>query len=173
MTVEPNTGEFFWTECNTLVGIGADQGRRIIPYLEGLNTSRIVFAPDGTLYAAIWFNAPVPSQPMKHGIYRYQDGNWIQIKDMTNKDPGLVLTEITVCPDNHIYLAASLPGDLFNRDYASMSSIVRLEDDNSLTVIGYDLGGFDPLAVACAPSGSVYFTNGQGIYSIPNLGAAP
>lgn len=173
MAVEPNTGELFWTECNTLVGVGADQGQRSIPYFEGVNSSRIVFAPDGTLFGAIWFTAPVPSQPMQHGIYRYQDGNWTQIKDMTNKDPGLVLTEITVCPDNHIYLAASLPGELFNRDYASMSTIVRLEDDNSLTVIGYDLGGFDPLAVACAPSGSVYFTNGHGIYSIPGLGAAP
>lgn len=173
MAVEPNTGEFFWTECNMLVGIGADQERRIIPYFEGLNNSRIAFAPDGTLYSAPWFRAPAPSQPMEHGIYRYQDGSWIQVKDMTNKNPGLVLMEITICPDNHIYLAASLPGELFNRDYASMSTIVRLEDDNSLTVIGYDLGGFDPGAVACAPSGTVYFTNGHGIYSIPDLGSAP
>jgi len=47
-----------------------------------------------------------------------------------------------------------------------MSSILRLEDDNELTLIGYDLGNFDPLAITCAPSGTVYFTNGEGIYRI-------
>jgi hypothetical protein len=54
-----------------------------------------------------------------------------------------------------------------------MSALLRLEKDNTLSLIGYDLGNFDSLAIACAPSGTVYITNAQGIYSIPNLGAVP
>lgn len=173
MAVEPGSGALWWTECDHLASYKAEQNKQTIPYLEDVNNSTIAFGVDGTLYALVWLRAQAPNLPMPHGIYRYEDGNWTLIKDMTAKHPGITLASLTTCPDGHIYVAASIDGQDIQRDYPSMSSILRLEDDNSLTVLGNDLGNFDPLAVTCAPSGTVYFTNAQGIYAIPRLGAAP
>jgi len=173
MAVEPGTGALWWTECDHLASYNAELKKQTIPYLEGVNNSTIAFGVDGTLYALVWLRAQAPNLPMPHGIYRYENGNWTLIKDMTAKHPGITLASLTICPDEHIYVAASIDGQDIGRDFPSMSSILRLEDDNSLTVLGNDLGNFDPLAVTCAPSGTVYFTNGQGIYAIPKLGTAP
>ncbi|MFH1185414.1 MAG: hypothetical protein V1755_10305 [Chloroflexota bacterium] len=175
MAVEPATGALWWTECNQLASYTTGQAKQTIPYLEGVNSSTIAFGADGTLYALIWFRPAAPHMPMEHGIYRYEGGNWVQVNDMTAKDPGITLAELGVCPDDHVYVAASIDGEgvSLGREGSSMSTLLRLEKDNTLSLIGYDLGHFDPLAIACAPSGTVYFTNAQGIYSIPNLGARP
>ena len=72
-------------------------------------------------------------------------------------------------------MAGSIDGTDIYPDcrYPFVSSIVRLEEDNELKLFGNDLEGFDNLAVACAPSGTLYFTCGEGIHSISKLGAAP
>jgi sugar lactone lactonase YvrE len=172
MAVEPGTNALWWTDCNKLVSYSADLGRRTIPYLEGVNSSTFAFGSEGALYALVWFRAQAFNLPMPHGIYRYENGNWVQLNDMTAKHPGVTVAELTACPDGHVYVGGtvedkSVPGGL---DFAS---VLRLENDNSLSLIGYGLGSFDILAVSCAPSGTLYFTNAQGIYGIPYLGAAP
>jgi sugar lactone lactonase YvrE len=172
MAVDPKTGILWWTECDHLAGYQTGKGKQNLPYLTELNNSTIAFGADGMLYALAWMRTKAEHLSMPHGIYRYEKGKWILLKDMTAKFPGITLATLTACPDGHIYVAASIDGEDIQRGYPSMSSILRLEADNSLTVIGNDLGNFDPLAVACAPSGTVYFTNGQGIYAIPKLGAA-
>jgi hypothetical protein len=175
MAVEPQTGALWWTECNKLASYEAGQAKQTIPYLEGVNNSTIAFGADGTLYALAWLRAQAPNLPMAHGIYRYENGNWVQLKDMTARDPGITLAELAMCPDGHIYVTASIDGEDVSpgRTYSSMSALLRFEEDNSLSLIGYDLGNFDPLAITCSQSGTVYFTNAEGIYSIPKLGAAP
>ena len=175
MAVEPATGALWWTECNQLASYTNGQAKQSIPYLEEVNSSTIAFGADGTLYALPWFRSSAPHLPMEHGIYRYEGGDWVQLHDMTAKDPGITLAELGVCPDARVYVAASIDGEDVRpgRDHSSMSALLRLEKDNTLSLIGYDLGNFDPLAIACAPSGTVYITNAQGIYSIPNLGAVP
>ncbi len=174
MAVEPVTGALWWTECDHLASYHAQTKKKeTIPYLEGVNNSTIAFDADGTLYALAWLLAPAPNLPMPHGIYRNENGSWTLLKDMTAKDPGITLASLTTCPDGHIYVAASIDGQDISRDYTSMSSMLRLEDDNSLTVLGNDLGGYDPLSITCTASGTLYFTNGAGIYAISKLGAVP
>lgn len=172
LAVEPGTGALWWTECNALASYNADLGRRTIPYLERVNHSTIAFGADGTLYAFVWQQAQAANQPMPHGIYRYEDDGWVLLKNMTAKYAGITLGVLTMCPDGHIYVAASVEGEDIPQGM-DWSSMLRLENDNSLTLIGYGLGGADPSAIACAPSGTVYFTTIDGIYSIPNLGASP
>ena len=174
MAVEPATGALWWTDCDRLVSYHPETKKKgTIPFLKGVNNSTIAFDADGALYALAWLSAEAPSLPMPHGIYGYENGTWALLKDMTAKDPGITLASLTICPDGHLYVAASLDGQDISRDYTSWSSLLRLEDDDSLTVLGNDLGGYDPLAIACAASGTVYFTNGAGIYAISKPGAAP
>jgi len=171
LAVEPGNSALWWTECNQLVSFNEKVGRRTIPYLGEVNHSTIAFGPDGTLYALIWLRASAPHLPMPHAIYRFENGVWNQLKDMTAKDPAITLATFAMCPDGYLYVATSIDGQDIGRTWTSMSSVLRLERDNSLTVLGIDLGDFDPLAIACAPSGTVYFTNAQGIYSISKVGS--
>jgi sugar lactone lactonase YvrE len=170
IAVDPKTNILWWTDCNTLVHFTDEVGMQTIPYLEDVNNSSIAFGADGTLYALAWIRAQAPNLPMPHGIYRFDGGKWARIKDLTAKHPSITLAELAVCPDNHIYIAGSIDGETIGRVDPIMSSLLRLESDSSLTLLGYDLGFFDPLAIACSPSGGVYFTNAQGIYRIPQLG---
>ena len=169
MAVEPGTGDLWATAGDQLVGYGANGGRRSIPFPEGANSSRFAFRPDGTLYAVVAFWSQAPNLPSPYKLYRYENNSWVQLKDMTPKDPAWSGTGlIALCPDGRLYL---LQGS--EDPQQGGPALFRLEDDNSLTIIGYGLGDFDTLASSCAPSGTYYFTNTHGIYSIPNLGAAP
>jgi DNA-binding beta-propeller fold protein YncE len=172
MAVEPGTEALWWTECDHLASTNAEFVKQTIPYLDGVNNSTIAFGADGTLYALAWFRVEAPNQPMPHGVYRYDNGSWTLVKDMTAQHPGITVAELAICPDGHIYVGGSVEGEIIPQGL-DFSSVLRLENDNSLTLIGYGLGNFDILTITCAPSGTVYFTTAQGIYSIPNLGTAP
>jgi len=126
-----------------------------------------------------------PNLPRPHGIYRYEAGEWAQLKDMTARSNyGITLGQIAMCPDGHIYVAASVEfancpdgpiyvdattdaDDLAGCETAlSHSSILQLEENNDLTLLGNYVASFDPLSVACAPSGTLYVIAAEGIYAI-------
>ena len=172
LIVEPATSALWWMDCNQLVSVIDRQLDQSLPYFDGVVNNTIGFDADGSIYTLPWFNPESPELPAPHGIYLYRDSQWVQLIDMTTEHPGIVLGELTVCPDGQVYVITGYESDEIPGK-TNWSVLVRLEADHSLTVLGYNLGNFDPLAISCPSPGTLYFTNAEGIYSISNLGEAP
>jgi streptogramin lyase len=163
----PQTGEMWFLEGREVHHPRAGGGETLIPPPLETYYTNISYAPDGTLYAMIWTRVDNAVTPAPHGIYRLQeDDTWVRMADMTMKDPSITMANVFTCADGSVFTLASIDGSMISssRSYTSYNALLRLQDDNSLKLMGYDLN-IDGFTAQCVgPAVDIYFTTSEGVY---------
>jgi len=168
ITVDPTTDQPWWVDCNLVVHLNEAGQRVSIDKPAKTRNVSIAITPGGDLYAVAWHPVSDPGQPGQHEILKWNPDTetWDFVVDMTQSDPGITLATLVACPDNHIYTVEGLSADNLPVNYSSYNSVRRLEDDNTLTLLGYNLS-FDGLAADCDPATNrIVFTSGAGIFAL-------
>lgn len=167
ITVNPANGQVWWGIVNDGVYYRTEDGNSVrVSVPKGVNEIKLDFGPDGSLYAVMTFERPQPASPQRKVYYQMAgDGHWMDLADLSTTDASLWLATPAVCSNGIRYAIASIDAHRFGAYPASPSfnAVIRLEEDNSLTLLGYDFS-FDGFVADCAQSGELLFTSGAGVY---------
>ena len=139
------------------------------PLPEGVSSSYLSFASDGTLYAMFWFGQP-SQEPRRYGVFRHEgNGRWTELVDLSGKDAAVTMGRIAACPDGNIYAITSIDGRLLNPpiERSSFNALLRIAENGELSTIGYDFNNDAPALDCCVDEGMhFFFPTPAGIYHI-------
>ena len=124
---------------------------------------------DGTLYAIIWERRPVSPGPGPHRLYRLEeDRSWSELVDMSTEDPGIYWALPVVCPDGIVYSIASVDGTTISPDRTEpcFNALLRLEDDGTMRLIGYELSLDTKVAICDRSTGDIVATQHYGVLRV-------
>ena len=154
--VDPTTGDLWWFSCDSVHRRDA-QGRVVDFSIPPNTTNKFLnFGPDGTLYSVLWFGVSDQTIPPPHGLYRREsDGRWTEMVDLTTNDPFITWAIATACPNRTIYLSTGVSESVLDRGRPPepgpggfSNSLLRLEPDQTLALLAYDLPS-DTFAMDC------------------------
>jgi sugar lactone lactonase YvrE len=166
--IHPQTGDLWWIDCNQLVSVDEVGNRTVFPMpSEGENVT-FTITPEGEFYAIVFYHREDPSTFYEHHLMHLnrETQAWVEVADLTQSDPGITMATLTACPDGHVYTVESLDAGTIQSNHSSFNAVRRLEEDGSLTLLGYDFA-FDGQAVDCDPiTNTIYFTSAAGLFAL-------
>lgn len=158
----------WWNACGDFESLDTDGNRVTIPGVPGGENASLAITPAGEFYTVAFFHRDNPNLPYEHRLYRWDAAAslWQEVADLTQSDPGITLSTLVACPDGRIYTVEGLDASHVPSGYSSYNAVRRLEDDGTLTLVGYDFA-YDGLAADCdRTTGQIVFTSGAGIFRL-------
>ncbi|MBI9043555.1 MAG: hypothetical protein JEZ06_03665 [Anaerolineaceae bacterium] len=168
LAVDPLTQQVWWENCGMVETILEDEQIERVNGVPGWENVSLAISTAGEFYAIGFIHRDDPRAAYQRRLYKYNEANdeWEIRADLTQSDAGITLAKLTACPDGRIYTVESLGRENLPIDGSSFNAVRRLEEDGSLTLLGYDFS-FDGSAAHCDPvNNMIVFTSGSGIYGV-------
>lgn len=165
---DPTTGEMWMEVCGEIKTVPTGTATKSLGAVPNTQQHQLAITSAGEFYQIAFFHRTDPSAPYPRKLFKYdlQSKMWLEVADLTQLDAGITMATLVACPSGTIYTVESLGAESTGANHSSFNGVRRLEDDGTLTVLGYDFE-FDGQAADCAwDEDSIVFTSGAGIYKV-------
>ena len=167
LAVHPQTRRLWWDDCGRLYSRNEAGGVEEMPGPPGDGQTSLAITPSGEFYAISFLRRTDPTTPLQRGLYHWDAAaaEWQLVQDITPSDPNMTLAEVVSCPDGRVYTVESQDAETLEWDSFAHAAIRRLEEDGSLTVLGFGFS-YDALSAVCDAQGRIVFSTGGGIWAV-------